>query len=490
MYSLASQGQVRALRGAVQRGLNIDVMDRNGNTGLCHSIWKRNYTAYNAFQASGANPRHPCIQKIPTDRYDSFMSSWRVSDVKATSREAYNYFNEGEFIFSDRALWLGGLLLLGGAAALAFGGGGGGGSNYYYRDVFTPTDDSLGGFVGTASPNIAGYVPIKYDAQADETIINKDNFALSNNVSVSIKNPETGVDEQKQLVDVINFSDSVLENTKYMQVGMKASNGGFVQNGETAGSGTEITLGDATAGMVALHNGQSLNNGMLRINAQNGTVGMISSDKSVSQNNGNINMTFTGNTNTSQIMGMYADSSAIAINNGTIDGDSVAENGGTMVGMQAQIINQEATPNPVEPTNLVNSDSGDIILKATANNGVTVSKSLVGMGTYLEQDFLDGEKLIRRAGYVDMTNSGDIDISFNINGTGAYGTDSGTLMDGTGGFIGMRADANTTAKNAGNIKVAVNSVNAGSVTNAHAAMVSVHGGSIQNTKDSTIEVTG
>ncbi|MBO5443119.1 MAG: hypothetical protein J6A33_04970 [Alphaproteobacteria bacterium] len=490
MYSLASQGQVRALRGAVQRGLNIDVMDRNGNTGLCHSIWKRNYTAYNAFQASGANPRHPCIQKIPTDRYDSFMSSWRVSDVKATSREAYNYFNEGEFIFSDRALWLGGLLLLGGAAALAFGGGGGGGSNYYYRDVFTPTDDSLGGFVGTASPNIAGYVPIKYDAQADETIINKDNFALSNNVSVSIKNPETGVDEQKQLVDVINFSDSVLENTKYMQVGMKASNGGFVQNGETAGSGTEITLGDATAGMVALHNGQSLNNGMLRINAQNGTVGMISSDKSVSQNNGNINMTFTGNTNTSQIMGMYADSSAIAINNGTIDGDSVAENGGTIVGMQAQIINQEATPNPVEPTNLVNSDSGDIILKATANNGVTVSKSLVGMGTYLEQDFLDGEKLIRRAGYVDMTNSGDIDISFNINGTGAYGTDSGTLMDGTGGFIGMRADANTTAKNAGNIKVAVNSVNAGSVTNAHAAMVSVHGGSIQNTKDSTIEVTG
>ena len=57
MYSYASQGNVRALRAAVQRGLNIDSRDRFGNTGLCHAILQDNCTAYNAFRSAGANPR-------------------------------------------------------------------------------------------------------------------------------------------------------------------------------------------------------------------------------------------------------------------------------------------------------------------------------------------------------------------------------------------------------------------------------------------------
>ena len=47
MYTLATMGNVRALRAAIQRGLNIDTLDRNGNTALCHAIKQRNYTAYN-----------------------------------------------------------------------------------------------------------------------------------------------------------------------------------------------------------------------------------------------------------------------------------------------------------------------------------------------------------------------------------------------------------------------------------------------------------
>ena len=82
MYSLASQGNVRALRAAVQRGMNIDATDRYGNTGLCHSIYQNNYTAYNAFHASGANPRHPCIQNIPPQQYDYFMASSRATPVR------------------------------------------------------------------------------------------------------------------------------------------------------------------------------------------------------------------------------------------------------------------------------------------------------------------------------------------------------------------------------------------------------------------------
>ena len=131
MYSLASQGNVRALRAAVQRGMNIDATDRYGNTGLCHSIYQNNYTAYNAFHASGANPRHPCIQNIPPQQYDYFMASSRATPVTATPRDAYKEFADGEFVFSTTTWVIGGLLLAGGIAAIALSGGGGGKKHHY-----------------------------------------------------------------------------------------------------------------------------------------------------------------------------------------------------------------------------------------------------------------------------------------------------------------------------------------------------------------------
>jgi hypothetical protein len=39
-------------------------------------------------------------------------------------------------------------------------------------------------------------------------------------------------DETKNLVDVINLNDSVLDYTKYIQVGMKAIDGNQVVNGK------------------------------------------------------------------------------------------------------------------------------------------------------------------------------------------------------------------------------------------------------------------
>ena len=71
MYSLASQGNVRALRAAVQRGMNIDATDRYGNTGLCHSIYQNNYTAYNAFPAQILG-----IPAFRTFRRSNMIISW------------------------------------------------------------------------------------------------------------------------------------------------------------------------------------------------------------------------------------------------------------------------------------------------------------------------------------------------------------------------------------------------------------------------------
>ena len=157
MYTLATQGNVPALRAAVQRGLNIDTLDRYGNTALCHAILQRNYTAYNALRAAGANPYHPCVRNLRAGYYDSFLSSKRVVPTTANSREAYAYMGEDDFLFSPATWWTLGGILLGGALILIFSGGGGGSDNYF--PVYKTTNYSLGALAGTNRPNYPSDVP-------------------------------------------------------------------------------------------------------------------------------------------------------------------------------------------------------------------------------------------------------------------------------------------------------------------------------------------
>lgn len=491
MYSLATQGNVRALRAAVQRGLNIDATDRYGNTGLCHSIYQRNYTAYNAFHASGANPRHPCIQNIPPQQYDAFMASARATPVTATPRDAYKEFADGEFVFSKTTWIVGGVLLAGGITALALGGGGGGGGStpYYPQpDVFTPTDDSLGAFVGTATPeapNNSPYVPVKMKNKT-----NTEDFTLDNDSKVTVPGSDGAADTKESLTDLINLNDSIYDYTKYIQVGQLAIDGGQALNGNVTGpSAPTITLKNNTAGIVALHNATGINNGMLNIIARNGTLGMIASDNSTIRNSGEIEMSFLGTKGTDQIDGMYADTGSTAYNDGNITGVTAnGSNAGTMIGMQARIINQVKDPSTEPPTTLINNAGKNIDLSASAVSGSSISTSLVGMGSFLEKAFLDGTKLLRRAASTVLDNFGNIILNISLGDDGTYDNSNGSLLNGTGGFIGMRADANTTASNNGSIKVTVTPESATGVENSHAGMLSVHGGTITNNKD--IEVKG
>lgn len=486
MYSLASQGNVRALRAAVQRGMNIDATDRYGNTGLCHSIYQNNYTAYNAFHASGANPRHPCIQNIPPQQYDYFMASSRATPVTATPRDAYKEFADGEFVFSTTTWVIGGLLLAGGIAAIALSGGGGGKKHHYYfppNDSFTPTDDSLGAFVGTETPSApenSPYTPVKITNGENDS-----NFTLSNDSQIKVG------DETKNLVDVINLNDSVLDYTKYIQVGMKAIDGNQVVNGKIPLTGTEvgatITLQNNTAGMVALHNSNAINNNTLKIIARNGTLGMIASDKSLVRNNGNIDIAFQGTTATDQVDGMYADTSSTAINDGKITGNAAVDSvAGTLIGMQGRLINQVQNPAGTIPTQLIN--NGNISLSAAATPDKTISTSLVGMGSFLEKAFLEGTKLLRRTGFIEITNAanGVIDLNVNLGDSGTYDSTQSNLLNGTGGIVGIRSDAHTTATNNGTIRLTIAPESTKNITNSHAGMLSVHGGTIVNNKEITV----
>ena len=526
MYSYASSGNVRALRAAVQRGLNIDSVDRFGNTGLCHAILQNNCTAYNAFRSAGANPRSPCIQNIPTRQYDNFMDQSCAAAITDTPRQAYNKFNEGEFIIAKRTWIIGGILLAGGLVAILAGGGGGGGGSPYYFVPYTEPDDSLAKFAGTKSPNTpesSPYKAIKYFADNNQTIVNKvegsetNDFSISNNSSIKVKNDE-GTEEDKKLVDIIDLNGNILDYAAYLQVGMKARNNSSVINGtaEDGANAPMITLGDATVGMAADDKSSALNYGTIKVLAQNGTLGMAAGNHSTATNqNGNINLQFKGFNDTDSIIGMYADTYSSIINNGSITGNTIdvsgttgagsgsssgsgtgsgtgdtgdagdtteaTANAGTIIGMEVRTVNEVSYPDRVDPSTA--SNNGSITLNAQSDSAA-IRTSLIGMGGYLDKDFLDGTKLIRRASSLYLFNgvNGEIELNYTLTGSGTYAPDANTLLKGNGGIIGMRADAKTSAINKGKISLNLSS----GVDNAGAGMQAVHGGSISNENEISV----
>lgn len=526
MYSYASSGNVRALRAAVQRGLNIDSVDRFGNTGLCHAILQNNCTAYNAFRSAGANPRSPCIQNIPTRQYDNFMDQSCAAAITDTPRQAYNKFNEGEFIIAKRTWIIGGILLAGGLVAILAGGGGGGGGSHYYFVPYTEPDDSLAKFAGTKSPNTpesSPYKAIKYFADNNQTIVNKvegsetNDFSISNNSSIKVKNDE-GTEEDKKLVDIIDLNGNILDYAAYLQVGMKARNNSSVINGtaEDGANAPMITLGDATVGMAADDKSSALNYGTIKVLAQNGTLGMAAGNHSTATNqNGNINLQFKGFNDTDSIIGMYADTYSSIINNGSITGNTIdvsgttgagsgsssgsgtgsdtgdtgdagdtteaTANAGTIIGMEVRTVNEVSYPDRVDPSTA--SNNANITLNAQSDSAA-IRTSLIGMGGYLDKDFLDGKKLIRRASSLYLFNgvNGEISLNYTLTGSGTYAPDANTLLKGNGGIIGMRADAKTYAINKGKINLKLSS----GVDNAGAGMQAVHGGSISNENEISV----
>ena len=526
MYSYASSGNVRALRAAVQRGLNIDSVDRFGNTGLCHAILQNNCTAYNAFRSAGANPRSPCIQNIPTRQYDNFMDQSCAAAITDTPRQAYNKFNEGEFIIAKRTWIIGGILLAGGLVAILAGGGGGGGGSHYYFVPYTEPDDSLAKFAGTKSPNTpesSPYKAIKYFADNNQTIVNKvegsetNDFSISNNSSIKVKNDE-GTEEDKKLVDIIDLNGNILDYAAYLQVGMKARNNSSVINGtaEDGANAPMITLGDATVGMAADDKSSALNYGTIKVLAQNGTLGMAAGNHSTATNqNGNINLQFKGFNDTDSIIGMYADTYSSIINNGSITGNTIdvsgttgagsgsssgsgtgsdtgdtgdagdtteaTANAGTIIGMEVRTVNEVSYPDRVDPSTA--SNYANITLNAQSDSAA-IRTSLIGMGGYLDKDFLDGTKLIRRASSLYLFNgvNGEISLNYTLTGSGTYAPDANTLLKGNGGIIGMRADAKTYAINKEKINLKLSS----GVDNAGAGMQAVHGGSISNENEISV----
>ena len=243
------------MRAAVQRGLNIDSVDRFGNTGLCHAILQNNCTAYNAFRSAGANPRSPCIQNIPTRQYDNFMDQSCAAAITDTPRQAYNKFNEGEFIIAKRTWIIGGILLAGGLVAILAGGGGGGGG-----DNPTPPTAQTANYVVKATVNVpdkvsttdpefmAAYNNVTIDGT---TVTNDATFAQVVNALVS------GTENENTLKNAVNEAlnkvkgKSVTQTVNGQKATIKISEGGVI-SASVSVNVTDLTSGAQTFALRAV----------------------------------------------------------------------------------------------------------------------------------------------------------------------------------------------------------------------------------------------
>ncbi|MBQ2885302.1 MAG: hypothetical protein IJE43_16360 [Alphaproteobacteria bacterium] len=502
MYYLATQGKVGILREAVGRGLNIDAVNPNGDTGLCIAVKRRNKIAYNTFRMSGANPRHPCTYKIYR-QYEEFLDNNKVA---STQMVIGNEESLGYYVERDYGLWpwiIGGAVVGGGALALSGGGSSG-----------TPVD-----------PTIIQTVPNDgLTTLLDNHTKVIDGESYSNILALSGSNPDAS-----KVVDKIKFLPNITDNYEYLNSFIQVENGGYFENA----LGGSIVLGDRTIGTsadgaigiaVEGKGSNGVNEGYIKLEAYNGAIGMAASGgASVSNspenkvagdnsNAGKIDIIFRGNKEGDTVIGMYADTSAKAVNYGRITGtttDSTTNTSKPETGIIDDILNVAEEEAEEEKTTSYNSGTilgmalfdfytgtdysnntvlaenrGKIKLTAGYNSATDVAVSLIGMGSYIDDKFLNGNNNPAFAEHMELNNIGDIDIAYQ----GAYKIANTALKLGDGGLIGMRADASSTANNLGDINIDMQATTIASELDVAAGMLSVHGAELNNAAGGKINI--
>ena len=497
MYHFASAGSVDVLREAVGRGLRIDSVNPDGDTGLCIAVKRNDHDAYNTFRAAGANPRHPCTLRIQK-QYKSFLASGVVKpvDKEAEARAAMYYWNK------ERNWWpwiLGAALVGGGVYAWSKKGGGGSSKKH---DSSSGGGDSGGSTtpdnpITTTGIGLGGYL------RNYHKLVNGGKAENTDSVNGTNANSET-------VVNLIKFLPNMLGNHSYLKAYSKVINGASFYN-KTSGT---IYLEDAAIGMAA-HGDTSFisNDGNISIEARNGAIGMVASNGSQAVNgssvgvsdptsdSGTIRFIFKGSKEGDAAIGMYADTHSSIFNYGKIVGTTsmaeadeedngsqsvgaliedaledvveISPNSGTLVGMSLfDFYNgTNLSANAVHAQNY-----GDITLQAGNNNASSVSISLIGMGTYLDDNFLNGRNNPAWAEHMYLHNFGNIELSYQK----SYNIISDALKLGNGGLIGMRADASTQAINQGNIKIDMQATNIQTGNDVATGMLSVHGAELIN----------
>ena len=125
---------------------------------------------------------------------------------------------------------------------------------------------------------------------------------------------------------------------------------------------------------------------------------------------------------------------------------TTSSNSGTILGMA---LFDFYTGTDYSKNTVLAENQGEIKLTAGYNSATDVAVSLIGMGSYIDDKFLNGNNNPAFAEHMELNNAGDINIAYQ----GAYRIADTALKLGNGGLIGMRADASSTANNLGNINI-------------------------------------
>ena len=503
MYYIAKLGRVDILRNAVNRGLNINTVNQHGDTGLCIAIKRKDFVAFETFRKSGANPNHPCTYKI-RQQYIAFLEKKDTKQQKQVLKQHKSlYYPE-----DDTSIWpwiLGGLAIGGGA--LAFSGGD--------SSSYTPTpviEENI-------SPVVSGHGLATLLSNYDKKIINKE---ATNSLNIDVRNSLS-----KNIINKIKLIPNTLDNFSSLHTYTLATNNGtFINNGI-------LSQFDGTIGLSATgKNSAVVNNNEIKIDSSNGSIGLVASNNANATNNENatINITYQGTAQGSAIIGMYADTASTIENHGTITGTAVSiptietqslsnisptpfdvvinqDGSGSSTDTSTGEGENEETPeeeeNEEEVEAIINANSGTIlgmgvfdfytgtnfssqIINAINNGNITLSAgynslsdasvSLIGMGSFLDDNFLYGTSNPNFAEQMLLTNNGDINLSYQ----GKYSLSESGLKLGDGGLIGIRADGTTTALNKGNINIDLRSTNLTSGIDVASGMLSVHGADLTN----------
>lgn len=110
MYAAAAAGKISILKDAVHRGMNINIQNFEGDTGICLAIKRWDYRAYNSFRAAGANAHPYCLTELPKKQVEQFMSSSNIPDF---FKQGYNAY----YIEKTNSVW--GWVVGGGILAIA-----------------------------------------------------------------------------------------------------------------------------------------------------------------------------------------------------------------------------------------------------------------------------------------------------------------------------------------------------------------------------------
>ena len=165
IYYHANKGNLFALQKLKSMGHSIDISDEYGNSALCESVYRSDYSAFAILKQIGASTTHPCVNKIPPQTVQQFnqgYASWaqevnsgkiayagasaqaapeaaattvppaQTTTVASTAAETGTTKVATETGLSTAAwvgIGVGAAALIGGGIALAAGGGGGGSSS-------------------------------------------------------------------------------------------------------------------------------------------------------------------------------------------------------------------------------------------------------------------------------------------------------------------------------------------------------------------------